>query len=173
VAAFCRGEAAGIRRVYQRYSGPVFAVAISVLGDRELAADCLQEVFLRAWRASSRFDPQLDPAPWLCTIARRVAVDIWRARRHTVVAELPDDAVIELPPGLEKVWETFQVRAAVDQLPAGEREVIRLSHFEQLTHVEIAQRLGIAVGTVKSRSHRAHRRMAQSLAHLRAAPTAG
>jgi RNA polymerase sigma-70 factor (ECF subfamily) len=58
------------------------------------------------------------------------------------------------------------VRTAVDQLPADEREVVRLSHFVGLTHREIAERLGVPLGTVKSRSNRAHRRLAALLGHV-------
>jgi RNA polymerase sigma-70 factor (ECF subfamily) len=70
------------------------------------------------------------------------------------------------PPQLEALWEAYQVRRAVDRLPPDEREVVRLQHFAQLTHVEIAQRLHIPLGTVKSRSHRAHRRLAHWLRPL-------
>ncbi len=65
---------------------------------------------------------------------------------------------------LDDVWE---IRRAVEELPEDEREVIRMGHFEELTHREIAERLGIAVGTVKSRSFRAHKRLATRLGHLR------
>jgi RNA polymerase sigma-70 factor (ECF subfamily) len=71
-----------------------------------------------------------------------------------------------MPPGLETAWEVFEVRAALDRLPDAERVVVQLSHLEGLTHVEIADRLGIPVGTVKSRSHRAHQRLATLLSHV-------
>jgi RNA polymerase sigma-70 factor (ECF subfamily) len=65
-----------------------------------------------------------------------------------------------------RVWEVFQVRAAVDILSDDERQVVQMSHFEGLTHSEIADRLDIPVGTVKSRSHRAHRHLVELLGHL-------
>ena len=68
---------------------------------------------------------------------------------------------------LEATWEAWQVRLALDQLPAEERQVVRLSWFDGLAHPEIADRLGVPVGTVKSRSHRAHRRLAELFAHVR------
>ena len=71
-----------------------------------------------------------------------------------------------MPIAFERTWEAFEVRAALDQLPSDEREVVRLAHFEGLTHSEIADRLDVPVGTVKSRSFRAHRRLAGLLAHL-------
>ncbi len=77
-----------------------------------------------------------------------------------------DVDVVVLPPGLETAWEVFEVRSALDQLPDDERIVVRMSHFEGFTHVEIAERLGVPVGTVKSRSHRAHQRLIGLLRHV-------
>ena len=64
-------------------------------------------------------------------------------------------------------WEAWQVRIALDQLPDDERQVVRLSWFDGLAHTEIADKLGVPLGTVKSRSYRAHRRLADLLAHVR------
>jgi RNA polymerase sigma-70 factor, ECF subfamily len=164
---FRTGDDAALRAVYERYSGPMFAVAMSVLSNRELAADCVQQAFVKAWRASASFDPQRELRPWLATITRRVAIDLYRrekvAQRSEPRAEV--DATV-IPVAFERTWETFEVRAALDQLPADEREVVRLSHFEGLAHSEIAEKLRVPIGTVKSRSHRAHRRLAALLAHL-------
>ena len=95
-----------------------------------------------------------------------MAVDIYRREARTrsePVADV-DDTVV--PIAFERTWEAFEVRAALDQLPADEREVVRLAHFGGLTHSEIADELQVPVGTVKSRSFRAHRRLAGLLAHL-------
>jgi RNA polymerase sigma-70 factor (ECF subfamily) len=67
---------------------------------------------------------------------------------------------------METVWEVFQVRLAVDQLSDEERHVVSMSHFQELTHPEIAEQLDIPLGTVKSRSHRAHRHLVELLGHL-------
>ena len=74
-----------------------------------------------------------------------------------------------LPQTFEGTWEAWEVRSALDRIPADEREVLLATHFIGLTHDEAAERLGIPVGTVKSRSHRAHRRLADLLAHLKEA----
>ena len=74
--------------------------------------------------------------------------------------------VVELPPSLESTWEAWEVRLAVDRLPDDEREVVRLAWFLGLSHPEIAEQLSVPIGTVKSRSHRAHRRLASLLAHV-------
>ncbi len=173
--AFREGDEDAVRDVYRAYGRLVFAVAHRVLGDRGLAEEATQQTFVQAWRAASGFDEGRDPAPWLATIARRVAIDVQRREARRPAGALddapPDDAaLVTQPPSAEALWATWEVRAAVDDLPPDERAVVRLQHVEGHTHQEIAERLGIAVGTVKSRSFRAHQRLATRLRHLREPP---
>jgi RNA polymerase sigma-70 factor (ECF subfamily) len=163
---FQSGDETAVRAIYARYGGAMFAVAMSMLANRELAAECVQQAFVKAWRSSRSFDPERELRPWLATITRRVAVDIYRREARTRSDPHADVDDIVVPIAFERTWEAFEVRAALDQLPADEREVVRLAHFEGLTHSEIADRLQVAIGTVKSRSFRAHRRLAGLLAHL-------
>ena len=119
-----------------------------------------------------RFDAGRELGPWLATIARRVAIDVYRRESRRTAAPLEavaadDPAIVTLPPGVDQVSDAWEVRRAVDALPPDEREVVRLQHLEGHTHAEIAERLGVPIGTVKSRSHRAHQRLAAKLAHLR------
>jgi RNA polymerase sigma-70 factor (ECF subfamily) len=74
---------------------------------------------------------------------------------------------VAAPQSAEAVYDVWEVREAVAQLPADEQEVVRLQHLDGFTHAQIAARLGVAVGTVKSRSFRAHKRLAAQLGHLR------
>ncbi len=165
--AFRTGNAEGVRAVYERYSGAVFTIALRVLGDRELAADAVQVTFLNAWRCCGSLEPGSPLAPWLFTIARRAAIDLYRrGARLPEPMELRDETVITLPPSMEGIWEAWQIRIALDMLTAEEREVVRAQHFGGLTHAQIARQLAVPVGTVKSRSHRAHRRLASMLGHL-------
>lgn len=167
VAGFRAGDPAAVRGVYERYSGAVFTVAMSVLADRELAADAVQVTFLNAWRACRSVDLDRPLAPWLYTIARRVAIDLYRRRARAPEPMDPDgEGPVALPPSFEGIWEAWEIRTAVDALPADERDVVRAQHFLGLTHPQIAEQLAVPVGTVKSRSHRAHRRLASMLAHL-------
>ena len=71
-----------------------------------------------------------------------------------------------VPLSFERTWEAWEVRTALAELPPDEREVVRLSHFVGMTHGEIAEHVGVPIGTVKSRSNRAHRRLAALLAHV-------
>lgn len=142
-------------------------VAMSILHNREMAADATQQTFVKAWQNASSFDPNREFGPWIYAIARNTAIDILRAeaRRESLSASGDVDST-HLPAGIESAWEAFEVRLALDQLPEEERIVIRLTHLEGYTHTQVAENLGIAVGTVKSRSHRAHQRLATLLKHL-------
>ena len=167
VSRFRAGDEEAVRAVYQRYGGAVRTVARSMIREPELVADVVQQTFVKAWRAASSFDEQRDLAPWLYAIARRTAIDALRAeRRPTKGDHEPETDVAVTTLSFERTWEAFEVRRAIDGLPEGEREVVRLSHLVGLTHDEIAERLGVPVGTVKSRSARAHKRLAAALGHL-------
>jgi RNA polymerase sigma-70 factor (ECF subfamily) len=150
----------------------VYAVAYKVLGDRGLAEEATQQAFLKAWRAAGSFDEDRELGPWLAAIARRVAIDVYR--REAIRSADPletvspgDPALASAPESAEAVYDIWEVRRAVAELPEDEQEVVRLQHFEGLTHEQIAQQLNLPVGTVKSRSFRAHKRLAAELGHLR------
>jgi RNA polymerase sigma factor (sigma-70 family) len=169
---FRDGDPQAVREVYQHYGRLVYAVAYRVVGDRGLAEEVTQQTFLKAWRAAESLDESRDIGPWLVAIARRVAIDVYRheAVRPALpldVAPAEDSALVSHPESAEAVYDIWEVRRAVTELPADEREIVRLQHFEGLTHGEIAQRLKLPVGTVKSRSFRAHKRLAALLGHLR------
>lgn len=161
---FRAGDEAAIKSVYERFSGPVFAISMSILRDRGLAADATQQTFVKAWRAATTYDPDRPLGPWIYAIARRTAIDIYRKRSRVIVSDEVD--TVTLPLGLETAWEVFEVRSALEKLPEDERQIVKLSHFEGLTHTEIAEHIGIPVGTVKSRSHRAHQRLIDLLRHV-------
>jgi len=163
---FPGGDDDVVRAVYRRFGGAVYTVAMSILGDASRAADVVQATFVNAWQASHRFDPDRELGPWLYTIARRQAIDTYRRERRSEPTDPSELDVVALPPSLEQAWEAWQVRLALDQLPPEECEVVRLSWFDGLAHSEIAERIGVPLGTVKSRSHRAHRRLASLLAHV-------
>jgi RNA polymerase sigma-70 factor (ECF subfamily) len=173
--AFRRGEPAGTRALYQAYGRLVYAVAHRVLGTHDLAEEATQQTFVRAWQAADRVDVDRDPAAWLATISKRSAIDIYRreARRpKRALADVSanDPALVTLPPDLGALDAMWRVRTAIDELPDDEATVVRLQHLDGLTQHEIAEQLGVALGTVKSRSHRAHQRLAAVLGHLRETP---
>jgi RNA polymerase sigma factor (sigma-70 family) len=171
-AQFRDGDPEAVRTIYRDYGRLVFAVAHRILRNRSLAEEATQRTFLQAWRAADSFDADRELGPWLASIARRAAIDV--SRREAVRAAEPlgsapsgDPALISRPDSAQTIYEIWAVRQAVAELPAEEREVARLQHLGELTHVEIAERLGVPIATVKSRSFRAHQRLAALLGHLR------
>jgi RNA polymerase sigma-70 factor (ECF subfamily) len=163
---FVDGDEDAYATVFREFRGPVFGLALHALADPGLAEEALQLAFLAVWRGRARFDPTRPMAAWVFSIARRAAIDVHRRERR-----LP--ATVDVEPemaadtfSVEQLWEVWEVRRAVEALPAEEADVVRLAHYYQLTHSEIAARLGVPLGTVKSRSFRAHRRLATTLAHL-------
>jgi RNA polymerase sigma factor (sigma-70 family) len=171
-ARFRQGDPDAVRSVYRAYGRLVYAVAFKVLGDRGRAEDATQQTFVKAWRAAHSFDERRELGPWLATIARRVAIDLYRQEAHRVADPLEsaspaDPALVAAPQSAEAIYDVWEVRQAVAQLPPDEQEVVRLQHLDGFTHAQIAERLGVALGTVKSRSFRAHRRLAELLGHLR------
>ena len=174
--AFRRGDEAAVRAVYSRFSGLVMAIAMRVLRDHSAAEEAVQLTFLQAWRNADSFAPGSDLAPWLATIARRAAIDIQRREGRRPTSRLDDAdpteaALITMPPSEERAWEAGQVRLAIDLLASDQREIVRMQHLQGFTHQQIADRLAVAVGTVKSRSFRAHSALAAALAHLREMPS--
>jgi RNA polymerase sigma-70 factor, ECF subfamily len=164
---FRAGEPDAIRDLYREYSGAVHTVAISIVRDRELAADVVQQTFIKAWRAAASFESGRQVAPWLYSIARHTAIDALRSEARPTRGGHQREVDVQFDgESIEQTWERFEVRRAIDALPKEEREVVRRSHLLGHTHEEIAQQLGVPVGTVKSRSGRAHKRLAVSLAHL-------
>ena len=165
---FAAGDESALQDMVREFGGPMFTTALHILGDRELAADAVQDAFTRAWRAAPTFDPTRELKPWLYSITRRSAVDVHRRRRTGTQIGLDELAAppAVAGPSLERTWEAWEVREALEHLPEDEREVMRLTYFNGLSYPEIANHLGVAVGTVKSRSFRAHRRLRALLRHL-------
>jgi RNA polymerase sigma-70 factor (ECF subfamily) len=171
-ARFRQGDPDAVRSVYRSHGRLVYAVAYKVLGDRGLAEEAVQQTFVKAWRAAQSFDEARELGPWLAAIARRVSIDLYRREAVRTADPLEavradDPALVAAPQSAEAVYDVWEVRQAVAELPDDEQEVVRLQHLDGFTHVQIAERLGVAVGTVKSRSFRAHKRLAMMLGHLR------
>jgi RNA polymerase sigma factor (sigma-70 family) len=169
-ARFADGDPDAVREVYQAYGRLVYAVAYKVLGNSSLAEDATQQTFVQAWRAAASYDPTRELGPWLATIARRAAISLYRRdRRHQDIDDVDpsDPRLASPPPSVEQLYDVWEVRRALDSLPSQERELIALQHYRELSHSEIAEHLAIPIGTVKSRTYRAHRRLAGLLGHLR------
>lgn len=167
IERFRAGDPDAVRTVYREHAGAVHTVAYSIVRNRDLAADVVQQTFVKAWRSASRFEGSRELTPWLYSIARNTAIDMLRSEmKPTRGGHAPEVDVGVEPETFERSWERFEIRRAIDALPETEREVVRRSHLLGHTHEAIAEQLDIPIGTVKSRSARAHRRLAAALAHL-------
>ena len=159
------GDAGAFELLYRRYARPVFGLAWRRLGDRMRAEDAVQETFAAVWRAARTYRPERGPgAPWLYAVARNAIVD--RARGKTdVLAEVPESASLELGPDerAEHSYVSWRVHRALEDLPQSERDVIELAYYGGLSQSEVADFLGIPLGTVKTRTRAALGRLAGAL----------
>jgi RNA polymerase sigma-70 factor, ECF subfamily len=140
--------------LYRRYAGRVYGFGLKLLGDEGLAEELVQETFVRLWRTAGRFDVRrASVGTYLFTIARTAAVDIRRrpsSRPHDPAPDADDDAVVT-DDEMERLMEGLTVRDALESLTAAHRTVLTLAYSDGLTHRQIATKLGIPVGTVKTR----------------------
>lgn len=166
---FVAGDPEALRQIYRAHGRALYGVAYRVLSDPGLAEEALQQALLQAWRAADKFDPARNIAPWLVTITKRAAIDVYRRERRHRSDELGDfDSAVNTE-DMESVWTVYRVRQAVELLAIQEKEVLLLTHFEGLTHEAAAERLSVPLGTIKSRSYRAYRKLAGLLADMQEA----
>lgn len=164
---FVAGDPDAIRIVYDKYSRPVFSLALRALGDRRLAEEALQDTFIRAWKAADRYDLERPFGPWLYSIARRVAVDAYRReRRHRGHGTLNDNDVMVLPDLFEQLWEIWEIRVAIGEMSIDDQFALEATHYRALTAQEAADEIGVPVGTMKSRLSRAHHKLAGRLSDV-------
>lgn len=148
------GDRSAFDALYRRYARPVFGLALRRLGDRGRAEDAVQETFASVWRAARTYKPERGPgAPWLYAVARNAIVDNGRARREPPV-DAPEEVAGDETPAdrAEAGWVAWRVHRALGELPENERQVIELAYWGGRSQSEIADLLGIPLGTVKTRT---------------------
>jgi RNA polymerase sigma-70 factor (ECF subfamily) len=163
---------AAISTLYDRYSRTVFGVGFKILGDRSLAEELVQDVFLKVWRSSGTFDPSRGSfSTWLFRVTRSVAVDLYRKRAHRV-RPVPDgdshiattrDSSAGPQEIVDESWLSWRVSRALEVLDAPHREVIDLAYFGGFSQREISERTGVPLGTVKTRTASAYKRLRKEL----------
>jgi RNA polymerase sigma-70 factor (ECF subfamily) len=151
VAAMARGERAALAALYERHSSLLLGLALRIVREKREAEDLLHDVFLEAWRSARDFDPKRGRVrTWLAIRMRSRALDLQksaRVSRNTGDGGLDlvvDDADSSNP-------DHGRVRGALAELALDQRRVLELAYFEGLSCTEIAERVAIPVGTVKSR----------------------
>jgi RNA polymerase sigma-70 factor, ECF subfamily len=159
------GDRGAFDELYRRYARPVLGLALRRIGDRGRAEDAMQEAFAAVWRSAASFRPERGAgAPWLYTVARNAIVDGARKRPEPPM-DAPEKPSPEGGPDerAEASWLAWRVHSAIEVLPEHERTVIELAYWGGLSQSEIADFLGIPLGTVKTRTRSALARLADLL----------
>jgi RNA polymerase sigma-70 factor, ECF subfamily len=159
------GDGGAFETLYRRYSRPVFGLALRRLGDRTRAEEAVQETFTSVWRSAGTYKPERGPgAPWLYAVARNAIVDGARARVDPVAEATDEPSTDAGPPDrAEQSWTAWRVHRAMEELPDTERVVLELAYWGGLSQSEIASRLRIPLGTVKTRTRSGLHRLADLL----------
>jgi RNA polymerase sigma-70 factor (ECF subfamily) len=160
-ARLAAGEEGAINECYSAL-GPMVLGYLRRFVSRDESEDVLQRVFYEVWRNRDRYDPTRSLEAWVLGIARKRAIDQLRRRHANVVPieELRDIAGEDGRDLAERYARASEVRGALERLPREQREVLTLAYFGDLTQTEIADRLGVPLGTVKARTFRGLRRLA-------------
>ena len=156
------GDRAALQTAYRLTSAKLFGVCLRILADRAEAEDVLQEVYLTVWHKAGAFDPaRASPMTWLIAIARNKAIDRLRAERVSRRMETIDVAV-ELPdaaPGADAALESAEASRRLHACLAGlerrEQAALRGAFFDGSTYEDLAQRMNVPLGTMKSWIRRA------------------
>ena len=162
-------DQAAVEALYERYSRPLYSLAYRVTGAERFAQDVVQEVFIAVWKDAARFDSSRGAVgPWLFSLARHKAIDL--VRREANVRKRTADVDLEFEVADDDVdreaWLNLRrdrVREAVGTLTETQRTALELAFFGGLTHIEVAERLEIPLGTAKTRIRTALLKLREAL----------
>jgi RNA polymerase sigma-70 factor, ECF subfamily len=168
LALLVRSDDDALAELYDRYGRAAYALAVRVVRDTALAQDAVQDAFLAAWRTAAAFDPRRGTAAtWLMTLVHRRAVDVVR-RENRRRADPFEDAPVPSGEATDEQAEVREerrkVQAALQVLTPAEREALELAYYGGLSQSEVAERLGVPLGTVKSRMFSGLARLRDALA---------
>lgn len=167
VAAARRGDMRAFERLYRLHSGKVFGLCLRMTRNREAAEDCTQLTFVRAWRNLGAFEGRSALGTWL----HRIAVNevLTHARNHGTRNESDEEAVTAAADdaasaaGEPDADSVMDVERALATLPEGSRHVVVLQAVYGYSHEEVADMLGVAVGTCKAQLHRGRKLLRERL----------
>ena len=153
-------DAGALETLYDRYGRPVYSLVLRIAQHPSSAEEIVQDVFMQLWRSADRFQISRGPLePWLFTMARNRALDFLRLKREkqrrredSSDSEIMPSAVARPDPegAIDRSRRAEKVRALMTSLPDAQRRALELAYFEGLSHSEIAESMGEALGTVKS-----------------------
>ncbi len=165
------GDADALRSLTARYARMLTALAYHFLNDESDAEEIAADVLWQAWREARMFDPaRSSVSAWLAMLGRSRAIDRFRAARARRAPENPQPLPPPIPDALtdlECAERARIVKSAVAKLDPRERELLELAYFSDLSQTEIAERVGVPVGTVKTRMRTALCRLRETLRRLR------
>ncbi|HVL31976.1 MAG TPA: sigma-70 family RNA polymerase sigma factor [Actinomycetota bacterium] len=178
LARFAAGDGRAFDDIVTKYERRVFSIALRMCGDREDARDVTQDVFVNAMRALKRFRGDAQLGTWFHRVATNASLDHLRKNRkrvHRPIDEVTEVATSEPGPDDRALGSAraAAVQEALRQLSPDHRAAMVLVDIHGLDYAEAAESLGIPVGTVKSRMHRARLEMAKMLGHLRETEPSG
>lgn len=172
----CAGDSEAFEPLVREHQGRVYAIALRMMGNEADAQDAAQEAFLKAYTSLREFRGDSRFSTWLCRLTGNVCIDALRrrSRRQESSLYVQDDEGEELAPDIpdpaptpeeqtERAETRQEVREAIAALPEGDRQVLTLRELGGLSYEEIAERLSLPPGTVKSRLNRARKKLCEML----------
>jgi RNA polymerase sigma-70 factor (ECF subfamily) len=160
-----QGDRESFEELYDRFSGVLFSTAYRVLSNQVAAEDVLQDVFIQIWEKAPLYNPAIGkPLTWAVTLTRNKAIDRLRSTQRRIrlhenaqrevenLGRFEDQSSSDAVASLET---SKLVREAIQKLSKDQRQVIELAFFSSMTHTEIAEHLGLPLGTIKTRIRRA------------------
>lgn len=165
VARIAVGDAgAPVTELYRRYGRRLYRFGVKHLGNEGLAEEMVQETFVRLWRTAGRFDAdRASVGTYLYVLARSAAADIYKRPSSRPLIPAEELAEAAMTDSVDQILDAMIVREAFESLGAGQAEVIRLAHDEGLTQSQIAARLNVPLGTVKTRTFHGMRALRTAL----------
>ena len=165
--AVARGDVVALRELYRAFEKPLFTLGMRWLHDAELAGELVQEVTVRIWRRAAAFDPAKGASSsWIFGIARNVAADLARSRgKNPIPMAEPRSGEAE-PWDQDSAWEGWQVAKALRSLSLEQQRAVELAYVQQYTHSEIAKKLGIPLGTMKTHLYTGLKKLRSELVDL-------
>lgn len=170
VGRMARRDEAALACLYDRYASRIFTLALHICRDAAAAEEVVQDAFLAIWREAARYDPRRGGVlTWLFGVARNRSIDYLRhqARRPVLLLDESDGSRVAPAADTAAQAETdvlaAEAKRLLSDLPAIYREPLQLAYFQGLSQREIAERLGIPLGTVKTRTRTAIERLRQAM----------
>ena len=176
--AIAAGDTVAVAELYDRHGSTLYALLLKILGDRSDAQEVLQETFVTAWRRAGDYDPgRGSEIAWLVSIGRNRAIDRLRSRNLRAVRD--DEAGREIPIAGPSVVSSgdaerqailgqlrTRMRSALTELPEAQQSVLELAYFQGMSQSEIAEKLGEPLGTIKTRTQLAMKKLREKLKDL-------